>query len=61
MITPYLAYQIRTEMGCLLNPNAEFSNQRLKEIAIEMDSLNKQMDKLDNEIKELFLNATFDS
>lgn len=53
MINSYLAWEIRSEMGCLLNPLAEFSNPRLKEIAEEMDALSKKWEKLDEEIKEM--------
>jgi hypothetical protein len=53
MINSLLAYEIRTEFGCILNPNAEFSNPRLKQIAEEMDDLNKKWDALDAEIKAM--------
>jgi hypothetical protein len=53
MINSLIAYEIRTEFGCTLNPNAEFSNPRLKQIAEEMDDLNKKWDALDDEIKQM--------
>jgi outer membrane murein-binding lipoprotein Lpp len=53
MINSLLAYELRTEFGCTLNPNAEFSNPRLKQIAEEMDDLNKKWDALDAEIKAM--------
>ena len=48
-----MAYEIRTEFGYTLNPNTEYSNPRLKEIAEEMDALNKKWEALDDEIKEM--------
>jgi hypothetical protein len=53
MINSLMAHEIRTEFGYTLNPNAEYSNPRLKEIAEEMDSLNKKWSALDDEIKEM--------
>ena len=54
MITPNLAYRIRFEMGLLLNPNADFSFPRLKEIAVEWDLLCKRIEKFDKEIEEIY-------
>ena len=53
MITPYLAWEIRVEFGGLLNPAADYSHPRLKQIAERMDALNKEWDALDAELKSM--------
>lgn len=54
MITPDIAYRMRHERGLSLNPNAEFSVPRLKEIAVEWDALWKRIKKLDDEIESIY-------
>lgn len=55
MINVELAYRMRYESGYALPDKAEYSNPRLKEIAIREQQLFDELDKLDKEIKEIYL------
>ena len=46
------AYRLR-QRGLRLNPDSDYENPRLKEIAIEMDVLIRCLEELDMELKRL--------
>ena len=51
--TNTLAWSIRAELGQLLNPDSHYESPRVKEIAIRMDELNREWDKLDQELHSI--------
>lgn len=56
-ITPDIAYRLRFERGLKLSPSAEYTVPRLKEIAIEWESLWEKLEALDTEIAEIYNNT----
>ena len=53
MVTADMFYRLRFHRGFIVNPNAEFSSPRLKEIAAEQTELFDRLGALDKEIAEL--------
>lgn len=53
MITADLFYRMRFERGLKVSANKEFSNPRLKEIAVEQSELFDRLDALDAEIAKM--------
>ena len=51
--TNTLAWRIRVELGQLLNPDCQYESARVKEIAIRMDYLNREWDRLDQELHSI--------
>jgi hypothetical protein len=54
-ITAELAYRLRHDRGLMLPPNGNYSNLRLKEIAIREAELIDELSKLDKELEFLKL------
>lgn len=52
MIDTKTAYRLR-QRGLRLNPDSDYENPRLKEIAIEMDVLIRCLEELDMELERL--------
>jgi hypothetical protein len=52
MIDTKAAYRLR-QRGLRLNPDSDYENPRLKEIAIEMDLMIRRLKELDMELEGL--------
>ena len=54
MMTPQLAWSIRTEFGHSINPHdGPFSCVRLKEVALRADTLRAELQDLDDELRDM--------
>jgi hypothetical protein len=50
---PIMLYRIRFECGYSINPNIEWTNPRIKEIALRQEALHKELDNLDDELLQI--------